>query len=197
MTEEEKPMKNNQNITIAIIAIVILLGGVGAYALNAIKPIDKIANNSMMIKGDEMRKARMEAKPEDVVMRKENDAMPKPEGVMTVKSEDSMMSKAGLYANYSVDLLSKASEGNVVLFFNASWCPSCQSTVKDVNANLSKIPYNLTILSVDYDKETALRQKYGITTQHSFVKVDKDGNEIKKSPYGQLKTLENIINFAN
>jgi len=101
----------------------------------------------------------------------------------------------GVYSNYSNDSISKASTDNVVLFFNASWCPTCKSTVKNIDANLDKIPSNLTILSVDYDKETALRQKYGITYQHTFVKIDKEGNLIKKE--NGLSTLENIVAFSN
>jgi thioredoxin 1 len=112
-------------------------------------------------------------------------------------SETTPVEAVGTYTTYSADMLSKASTGNVVLFFKASWCPTCVATEKDINSNLGKIPSNLTILAVDYDKETELKKKYGITTQHSFVKVDKDGNELKKSPYGQTKTLENIIDFAS
>jgi hypothetical protein len=33
---------------------------------------------------------------------------------------------------------------------------------------------------VNYDNSTALKQKYAVTYQHTFVQVDKDGNLIKK-----------------
>jgi thiol-disulfide isomerase/thioredoxin len=101
---------------------------------------------------------------------------------------------SGTFVDYSSNLLANAEKGSVVLFFNASWCPSCQSTVRDINSNLDNIPSDLTILSTDYDKETALRQKYGVTTQHTFVKVDKDGNQLKK--VSGLNTLQEISEFA-
>jgi|694.fasta_scaffold22555_9 thiol-disulfide isomerase/thioredoxin len=101
---------------------------------------------------------------------------------------------SGTFTDYSSNLLANAEKGSVVLFFNASWCPSCQSTVRDINSNLDNIPGNLTILSTDYDKETALKQKYGVTTQHTFVKVDKDGNQLKKA--SGLNTLQEISEFA-
>ena len=102
--------------------------------------------------------------------------------------------KSGTFTDYSSNLLAKAETGNVVIFFNASWCPTCQSTVKNINSNLNNIPSDLTILSADYDKETALRQKYGVTYQHTFVKVDKDGNQIKKA--SGLADLNAISEFA-
>ncbi len=84
----------------------------------------------------------------------------------------------GSYQVYEPNKLSLANEGQVVLFFNAKWCPDCQRA----NANFQKesIPDGLTILSVDYDKYTDLKKKYGVTYQHTFVQVDASGNQIKK-----------------
>ncbi|MEK7564045.1 MAG: hypothetical protein AAB510_00550 [Patescibacteria group bacterium] len=45
---------------------------------------------------------------------------------------------------------------------------------------MSKIPSDLSILDVDYDNSSDLKKKYGVTYQHTFVQVDKDGNMIKK-----------------
>jgi thiol-disulfide isomerase/thioredoxin len=69
---------------------------------------------------------------------------------------------------------------DVVLFFRAGWCPTCRAVDSDIKANLSKIPSSLAILDVNYDNSSALKQKYGVTYQHTFVQVDKDGNLIKK-----------------
>jgi hypothetical protein len=33
---------------------------------------------------------------------------------------------------------------------------------------------------VDFDNETDLRKKYGVTIQHTFVQIDKDGNSLAK-----------------
>ncbi len=69
---------------------------------------------------------------------------------------------------------------NVVLFFNASWCPTCQATVKSLDASKTNFPQGLTVVSVDYDTSTDLKKKYGVTQQHTFVEVNPDGTQIKK-----------------
>lgn len=42
------------------------------------------------------------------------------------------------------------------------------------------IPDDVLILRADYDKEDELKQKYGVTLQHTFVVVDEKGNFIEK-----------------
>jgi thiol-disulfide isomerase/thioredoxin len=103
----------------------------------------------------------------------------KTEDEMMEKEEDSMM-KAGSYENYSSEKLAKAEEGGVVLFFRASWCPTCRALDSNIRSNLGNIPNNVTILDVDYDSSTTLKQKYGVTYQHTLVQVDAEGNIIKK-----------------
>ena len=44
----------------------------------------------------------------------------------------------------------------------------------------STIPNGLTVVSVDYDEATELKQKYGVTVQHTFVQVSPDGSELAK-----------------
>ena len=95
------------------------------------------------------------------------------------KSGNTMMS-AGSYEVYAPSKLAKADSGHVVLFFRASWCPICRSLDADIRAHLSNIPKDLTILDVDYDNSSALKQKYGVTYQHTFVQVKADGTLIKK-----------------
>lgn len=99
--------------------------------------------------------------------------------------------KSGKYENYTVEKLSNADSGDVVLFFKASWCPSCRTVDADIKTNINNIPETLTILELDYDKATDLKKKYGVTTQHTFVQVDKDGTMIKKWSGGS--TLNSLI----
>ena len=199
-----------KNIIITTVIGVLLIGGITAFALKN-QPTSSTSNATQsksstelaMMKKEEAEKMAMEKA--KISSSTSGDAMMQKEGVSSSTSgevmkkkesiSESTMMKKGSYSPYSSDLLKNAETGNVVLFFNASWCPTCQSTVKDINENISKIPSNLTILSTDYDKETSLRQKYGVTTQHTFVKVDKDGNLIKKA--SSLNTLEAIAKFAN
>ncbi len=90
------------------------------------------------------------------------------------------MMKAGSYDAYAPEKLALAETGDVVLFFHASWCPSCRGLNADIEGNLSAIPSDVTILKVDYDTETELKKKYGVTTQHTLVQVAADGTLIKK-----------------
>ena len=87
--------------------------------------------------------------------------------------------KTVLASNFEV--YNEASLGeaeNTVLFFHAEWCPTC----KTVAANLTEsgLPDDTKVLKVDFDTELDLRQKYGVTTQHTFVQVDANGDMIKK-----------------
>ncbi len=214
---------STKNIVIAGIIAVLCIGGISAFSISSQNSRDeqkkkdnesammkKKEDDKMAMKKSEDEKMAMEKKKteEAAMMKKEDDSMVKTD-VMTKESgtagdtmkkdtetmaKTDVMVKKGSYTPYSADLVKNAENGNVVLFFNASWCPTCQSTVKNINSNLEAIPSNLTLLSTDYDKETTLKQKYGVTTQHTFVKVDKDGNLIKKA--SGLGTLEAIANFA-
>ena len=69
---------------------------------------------------------------------------------------------------------------DVVLFFNASWCSTCKEARENLEAAPAAIPAGLTIVKVDYDDSDELKQKYGVTVQHTFVQVDADGNELAK-----------------
>jgi len=116
--------------------------------------------------------------------------------VSAVDSEDleikeDMSGVSGTYEAYSPEKLAFADEGNVVIFFRASWCPSCKALNEDIKDSLGNIPENLVILDADYDEETEMKQKYGVTTQHTLVQVDSEGTMIQKWSGGS--TLESII----
>ncbi len=67
-----------------------------------------------------------------------------------------------------------AAKGPTILFFAADWCPYCQTDLKDINANGSRLG-NVTIVVVDYDKERELEKTYGVTVQDTFVQIDSAG----------------------
>lgn len=97
-------------------------------------------------------------------------------------ADDAAMAAHGSYitlADYqgNKDMYAK---DDVVLFFHASWCPTCKATEENLNADPTGIPAGLTIVKVDYDNSDELKQQYGITTQHTFVQVDAEGNELAK-----------------
>lgn len=98
---------------------------------------------------------------------------------------------AGIYTEYSPEAVTTSDAKHIVLNFSATWCPSCRTVDKDINANISSIPAGVEIYKVDYDTNVALRKQYGITTQHTFVVVNSDGSMIKKWSGGS--TLKDVL----
>jgi thiol-disulfide isomerase/thioredoxin len=117
------------------------------------------------------------------------------DAMMTDPDSEESMTGPGSYETYAPAKLAKAGSGDVVLFFRASWCPTCKALDSDIQANLSDIPGDVTILDVDYDTETDLKKKYGVTYQHTLVQVDADGNLIKK--WSGSPTLDSLISQIN
>ncbi|MFA6004966.1 MAG: thioredoxin family protein [Patescibacteria group bacterium] len=125
----------------------------------------------------------------------EPDSMMKKEGeVMMKKTEDNMMATSR-YVEYSAAALEKAVTGRRVLFFYASWCPTCRPADESFTQNSAKIPEDVTLLRVNYNdpdtdqEEKDLAQKYGITYQHTFIQIDSTGNEVTKWNGGQINEL--------
>ena len=71
-------------------------------------------------------------------------------------------------------------DSKVVLFFNAKWCPACRAINEALTSDPGKITAKTTVVSVDYDQHTDLRQRYGVTTQHTFVQIDTNGEKARQ-----------------
>jgi len=184
-------MNKNIGIVIGVIVLAVVVGGI--YISNNAKNDAMMAKEQMEQKAMEdqkmaeekamMEKKAMEQKEKDDMIKAdttETDGMMKKDETSMMDKSDTVM-KAGSYEAYAPEKVALASATHdVVLFFRASWCPTCRTLDADIKANLSKIPGSLAILDVNYDNSTALKQKYGVTYQHTFVQVDKDGNLIKK-----------------
>jgi thiol-disulfide isomerase/thioredoxin len=93
------------------------------------------------------------------------------------------------YADYTKDMAMAAKGAHVVLFFHAPWCPDCKAT--DASLTSAGVPDGLTVVKVDYDSMTDLKQKYGITQQHTFVQVDAAG--MKQSIWTGTTTGADIL----
>ena len=98
------------------------------------------------------------------------------------------------YQAYEIASGSINSDKITVLDFFAPRCPSCRAAHKNIVSEVHQLPANLQILNVDYDTNTDLRQKYGVTSQHTFVLIDKQWNMIKKIQW--LNHVAEIINFV-
>jgi thiol-disulfide isomerase/thioredoxin len=112
----------------------------------------------------------------------------------TTKQET--MTKTEGYVTYDAKVFAADTSSKRVLFFAASWCPTCRSADKDINANLKDIPKDVVIYKTDYDTETALKTKYGITRQHTFVYVNAKAEAIKKWSGGGLNEILAVIKAA-
>jgi thiol-disulfide isomerase/thioredoxin len=170
-------MDKNSNLTTIISALVIFLLVIGAIVF-AVSNNSNTSNSSTSTSQSSSYSSNSESKSFQSNM----------------NSIDTKVSKGEFKAYNSNDLSFANEKNSVVIFFNASWCPTCQATVKDINANVDKIDSRLKILSADFDKETDLKKKYSITMQHTFVKVDSQGNLIEKK--SGLNTLDEITDFA-
>jgi len=112
------------------------------------------------------------------VMEKETELMEKTEEVVEVSN--STQASAWIYANYDASLVGNTE--NTVLFFHASWCPSCRAA--DTWISAGEIPLGLTVLKADFDSELDLRKQYGVVAQHTFILLDANWNEVKKWVWG-------------
>ena len=99
------------------------------------------------------------------------------------------------YLVYSKDVYDAASDKRRVLYFYATWCPSCKKANEDFTANPNKIPEDVVVIRTNYNdpdtdqEEKDLAKKYGITYQHTFVQVDLQGKEITKWNGGDTDEL--------
>ncbi len=99
---------------------------------------------------------------------------------------------AGEYRIYNAgEVTQAAAAGDVVLFFHAPWCPTCAALDRSITASGADIPAGLMIFKTDYDTSQELKEKYGVTYQHTLVQVDANGNMITKWSGGN--TLQSIL----
>jgi len=159
-------MSKNTSIWVLIIILILIVGGV--YIGNNSKDSFDVmeGNDAMMIEDEDS-------------MMNDEDSMMQEDGDKMMDDGEAMM-KSGSYETYSPEKLALADIGDVVLFFRASWCPTCRTLDADIKSHLGDIPENVAILDVNYDTSTALKQKYGVTYQHTLVQVDSAGNQIAK-----------------
>ena len=112
-----------------------------------------------------------------------------------VKTESAMTTDSPRYTPFTPDLLTTSSSTRRILYFYATWCPSCKVANAEFLASPEKIPQDVVVLRVNYndpdtdEDEKALARKYNITYQHTFVQIDKGGNEITKWNGGGISEL--------
>ena len=113
------------------------------------------------------------------------------------QSSTNVSNSSSAYLDYSEEVFkAEAAKGNkIVLFFRASWCPVCYEIDKEFHDHFNDVPPGISVLKVDYvsSANDSLKKKYAITYQHTFVQIDKDGNEITKWNGGGIDNLKKYL----
>jgi len=97
----------------------------------------------------------------------------------------------GVYTAYDADAIAQSDAEHIVLFFHATWCPSCRALDADIVANADDIPTDVEIYKIDYDTATDLKRQYGVTTQHSIIEISSNGQAESGISHGL--TLEDVL----
>lgn len=105
--------------------------------------------------------------------------------------EDIIVSNGSRYVNYSERILEQELEsGNkVLLLFYADWCPTCTTLEQDLTENINNLQDAISVVKINFDTETELKQKYVVNYQHTFVQLDSEGNRIHKWVGGNINTI--------
>jgi len=169
-------MKNSKLIFVFVLILVLLFIGTYSFFQN----FSKSDSKTLM---DESMTSKVEESMESTEEMMEGDKM-----------TNDIMAKSR-YVEYDKLNFDSASNNRRVLFFYASWCPTCKPADASFTKNVTKIPEDVTLIRVNYNdtdtdqEEKDLAKKYGITYQHTFVQINSDGMEIAKWNGGQLDEL--------
>ena len=164
----------------------------GLLVISVLGFVSYSANMEMKQKTAMEAESKMMAEKE-AMMKKDGESMESGEAMMkkdgeSMESGEAMMKKdVGMYTQYSAEKLALAKENKVVIFFAASWCPSCRALDSEINA--AGVKSGVVILKADYDTEKVLKAKYAVTSQHTLVQVDATGNQIAKWSGGGLANI--------
>lgn len=127
------------------------------------------------------------------------DTSTKPAPTVTVEADTSETNEqptapaaTGRYQGYSEAAVADANYQTTIVFFYAPWCPECRAFKQAIESG--PLPDGVQVLETDFDKSTELKEKYGVTLQSTFVRVNTAGELQKKwSGYGQDKSLANVL----
>lgn len=154
----------NKKLVIIVVAILAVIGSAVAYLLASDDA--KLATNNMTSNTQSSQNTPPEKKAN------ESDAQ-------------------GAYVDYSENVIANTT-GTKILFFHAPWCPQCRDIESDIKTK--GVPTGVTIIKVDYDSNQALRKKYGVALQTTVVRIDDNGELVKKFVAYDDPSLETIKN---
>ena len=75
---------------------------------------------------------------------------------------------------YTAEALAEAQKADkpVALHFHADWCPTCRAQDKVLQSLTAEPGLDLTVLVANYDTEKALKQRFNIRSQSTFVVLE-------------------------
>lgn len=112
-----------------------------------------------------------------------------PAAINQVKAE-------GKYADYTPELQAQLHGIQpYALFFYAPWCPSCRIFDTQLQASFNKLPANTKLLRIDFDTTPELRQQYNVTSQHTTVFLNAEGQAVAVIPGTSVEDVTSF--FAN
>lgn len=186
-------MKNNSlqkgfaiPIIIAIVAVVLALGGVVYYANQSQVDEDKMAEEKAMVE-------------------KKDDEMLKDEAMMvkytgTVLAGESAPLLDFTKADYDAAV---KSDKLVVLYFYANWCPTCKAEFPVMQKVFNELSIDKVIgFRVNYNdndtdsNEKSIASQFGVAYQHTKVFVKNDERILKSPEVWDDKRYETEINKA-
>lgn len=184
------------SMTCMVVIVLVVIGAVAYYIYGMNETKNTVSNkNTMMTGSDAMMKKNAMMKDDSAMMAET--AMTNNNAMMKKDDAPKMMAPIGSvgYMDYSPELASSAMKSGktVVLFFAASWCPSCKALDKTIQADLGSIPGDTLVLKVDYDNSTELKKQYGVVTQHTTVVLNTDGT-LKSKKIGAQRVSEVLGN---
>ena len=95
---------------------------------------------------------------------------------------------------FSADALAEAQKAGkpVALHFHADWCPTCRAQEKALQTLKTEPGLDLTVLVANYDTEKALKQRFNVRGQSTFVvlKGDKEtGRAVGETTAASIRTV--------
>ncbi|MEQ1848970.1 MAG: thioredoxin family protein [Candidatus Peribacteraceae bacterium] len=193
------------NKSLVSVLVVVALGIVGYLAMQngapeTVKDAMNEATDEMMKKDDAVMEDKDAMVKDDAMM--ESDAMKKVDSNASasvkmgedamMKKEDTMMEKSSAaYLAYSDGVVGNGKTS--VLFFHAAWCPACRQGDKDLTSIYGAGTAGINTYKVDFDTAAALKQKYGVTSQHTFVLIDGTGKAIKTMQGATAAELTELV----
>jgi thioredoxin 1 len=89
-----------------------------------------------------------------------------------------------------------AEKGAAIVYFHAEWCPTCRATMVSFRGRWPEVQPGITLIIADYDTETELKTRYGVTYQNTYVQVGPDGEKIQIWNGGGIEALNSKPIFS-